>query len=371
MKKSVLKKSLMLSVLFSAFVLAGCNNSSSEPQEPSVVEVIKAESVVPETRNANAVPVTQEIFESVVSNKLKAEMEELTNMLSATPQFISAGSNARTVTFEDLESSFAKIPESIKFEMNDDGDAGSIRGNWSAPTGEIDFGENVKGISAQLDAMRYSLNAGYNMSTNGGTGSINASTRFAGSVTVDTSTEEISSSIKYGKINFLTTSGVDNVLASINMDKIYQMGTFDRYNMESSSITNVLNVIDTLTGRLSVYEGINGAAYFEVEDNGTIYNGIIKADICGTVDYLISKENVNALVGTIVTIIESFTKNTFDEKDIEPLDELVNLKVDISVYDTDGEKLFDLLTLNKLSDAFSLVYPEIQKLIPVMNETWD
>ena len=141
--------------------------------------------------------------------------------------------------------------------------------------------------------------------------------------------------------------------------------------MESSSITNVLNVIDTLTGRLSAYEGINGAAYFEVEDNGTIYNGIIKADICGTVDYLISKENVNALVGTIVTIIESFTKNTFDEKDIEPLDELVNLKVDISVYDTDGEKLFDLLTLNKLSDAFSLVYPEIQKLIPVMNETWD
>ena len=107
MKKNLVKKTLLLSALFSAFVLAGCNQNA----EPSAVEEITVASVVPETKSEEAIPVTKKVFDDVVMDKLSNELPSLVNAIVPVTKKTSNKKSRAAVTVGEMQESFDKLKD--------------------------------------------------------------------------------------------------------------------------------------------------------------------------------------------------------------------------------------------------------------------
>lgn len=355
MKKNLLTKTLLLSALFSAVVLAGCNQNV----EPSAVEEITVTSVVPATKAENAEPVpSKEVFKETVLKKLGKELSGLSSAIVPT---IDTGSKSReAVTMDELQNSFKEFTKAFEMKLSEEDGSGYIRGSWNGPVGELDYGEDVKGLSTRIDAMRVSVDASFNTTADGKTaGKANGSARYAASSKLDLTKE--SSSIKSGKANVLYYLNVNNVNASVSAEKMETIMSVAGSNPDYADVVEALN---TLSGAINFYSGIDTALYFEVEDEKTskLYNGVIKATVSAAINYNLSKEALADTAEKVLAIVEKYEDDDDYEVTAEELaafNELVSLRIDLSVYDTEGKKLFSLVDATKLDEA----YTEIDSLV--------
>lgn len=271
--------------------------------------------------------------------------------------------NSRAVTEEEFEESVAKMKDSIEMKMSEDGTSGSMKGSWSAPTGEIDFGENPpEGVKARLDSLGFNINASYNMSQTTGkiSASANAAARFGASAEIDLSKDD-ESCIKSGKFSTLATLALVGLNASMNPEGMSEM-------MAASSSPSamdpeaILGSVTSIGGKVLAYEGVNSAFYFEVEDpdNGNVYNGIIKYDLTADINYTISKDTIADLTETIMGLTTSMktSKTMPTAADFEAFDDLIDMKANFAVYDISGEKIFTIFE----STSFSGTIAEVMKL---------
>ena len=347
MKKNLVTKTLLLSALFSAVVFAGCNNGSQEP----AVEEIAVTSVVPATKSENAIPVTQEVFEGVVLNKLATELPDLATAIVP----VSTGSKSReAVTMDDLQKSFKEFQKA--FEMDYSNEGGYIKGTWNGPVGEIDYEDAVKGLSTTINALKVSVDASYKVSETGATGKANGSARYSASSNLDLTKE--STSIKSGKANVLYSLDVNNVNASMSPENMQALMNFDGDDADYAALVDTL---ETLGGLIKFYSGIETALYFEVEDNSKLYNGVIKATVNAVINYNLSKEALKDTVEKVTALVSKIQKNKVTEDDLAALNSLVSLNVNLSVYDTNGEKLFSVVDAKKLEDAYTQIDELVEK----------
>lgn len=369
MKLNLLRKTLFLVALCGAIIFAGCKNDSGS-SEPSVVETITALSVVPDNVNPDAEPVTEAKFETVAEPLLKSELStvvgSVTKLFSKSNKTSSGTSyynNSRAVTEEEFEESVAKMKDSIEMKMSEDGTSGSMKGSWSAPTGEIDFGENPpEGVKARLDSLGFNINASYNMSQTTGkiSASANAAARFGASAEIDLSKDN-ESCIKSGKFSTLATFALVGLNASMNPEGMSEM-------MAASSSPSamdpeaILGSVTSIGGKVLAYEGVNSAFYFEVEDpdNGKVYNGIIKYDLTADINYTISKDTIADLTETIMGLTTSMktSKTMPTAADFEAFDDLIDMKANFAVYDLTGKEIFTIFE----STSFSGTIAEVMKL---------
>lgn len=355
MKKNLLTKTLLLSALFSAVVLAGCNQNV----EPSAVEEITVTSVVPATKAENAEPVpSKEVFKETVLKKLGKELSGLSSAIVPT---IDTGSKSReSVTMDELQNSFKEFTKAFEMKLSEEDGSGYIRGSWNGPVGELDYGEDVKGLSTRIDAMRVSVDASFNTTADGKTtGKANGSARYAASSKLDLTKE--SSSIKSGKANVLYYLNVNNVNASVSAEKMETIMSVAGSNPDYDAVVEALN---TLSGAINFYSGIDTALYFEVEDEkaSKLYNGVIKATVSAAINYNLSKEALADTAEKVLAIVEKYEDDDDYEvtaEDLAAFNDLVSLRIDLSVYDTEGKKLFSLVDATKLDEA----YTEIDSLV--------
>lgn len=366
MKLNLLRKSLFLVALCSAIILAGCKNDSGS-SEPSVVDTITAISVVPATANPDAEPVTEAKFEAVAEAQLKTELtsvlKDITKIIpkKSAVSSTSVYNNSRAVTEEDFNKSLAEMKESIKMEMSEDGTTGSIKGSWSAPTGEIDFGENPpEGVKVYLNSLGFNVNASYKMTETEVNASANASARFGASAEISIP-EEADSCIKSGKFSSLVTMGLVGLNAKMSPAGMSQMMAGSS-NPSAMNPESLLTYVTSIGGKVVAYEGVNSAFYFEVEDpaDGTVYNGIIKYDLTASINYNITEESLTELAGTITGLVSSMkgkgTKPT--AADFEAFDDIITMSADFAVYDITGEKIFTIFESTSFSDTIA----EVMKL---------
>ena len=363
----LLRKSLFLVALCSAIILAGCKNDSGS-SEPSVVDTITAISVVPATANPDAEPVTEAKFETVAEPQLKAELSTVvgavTKLLPIGKKSSSGGSvynNSRAVTEKEFNESVAKMKDSIEMKMSEDGTSGSMKGSWSAPTGEIDFGENPpEGVKVYLNSLGFNVNASYKMTETEVNASANASARFGASAEINIP-EEADSCIKSGKFSSLVTMGLVGLNAKMSPAGMSQMMAGSS-NPSAMNPEALLTYVTSIGGKVVAYEGVNSAFYFEVKDpaDGTVYNGIIKYDLTASINYNITEESLAELTGTITGLVTSMkgkgTKPT--AADFEAFDELIDMKADFAVYNLTGERIFTIFE----STSFSGTIAEVMKL---------
>ena len=356
MKKNLLTKTLLLSALFSAVVLAGCNQNV----EPSAVEEITVTSVVPATKAENAEPVpSKEVFKETVLKKLGKELSGLSSAIVPT---IDTGSKSReAVTMDELQNSFKEFTKAFEMKLSEEDGSGYIRGSWNGPVGELDYGEDVKGLSTRIDAMRVSVDASFNtnLATKAMSGKANGSARYAASSKIDLTKE--SSSIKSGKANVLYYLNVNNVNASVSAEK---METIMSVAGSTPDYTAVVEALNTLSGAINFYSGIDTALYFEVEDEkaSKLYNGVIKATVSAAINYNLSKEALADTAEKVLAIVEKYENDDDYEvtaEDLAAFNDLVSLRIDLSVYDAEGTKLFSLVDATKLDEA----YTEIDSLV--------
>lgn len=366
MKLNLLRKTLFLVALCSAIILAGCKNDSGS-SEPSVVDTITAISVVPATANPDAEPVTEAKFEAVAEAQLKTELtsvlKDITKIIpkKSAVSSTSVYNNSRAVTEEDFNKSLAEMKESIKMEMSEDGTTGSIKGSWSAPTGEIDFGENPpEGVKVYLNSLGFNVNASYKMTETEVNASANASARFGASAEISIP-EEADSCIKSGKFSSLVTMGLVGLNAKMSPAGMSQMMAGSS-NPSAMNPESLLTYVTSIGGKVVAYEGVNSAFYFEVEDpaDGTVYNGIIKYDLTASINYNITEESLTELAGTITGLVSSMkgkgTKPT--AADFEAFDDIITMSADFAVYDITGEKIFTIFESTSFSDTIA----EVMKL---------
>lgn len=349
MKKNLVKKTLLLSALFSAVVFAGCNNGS---QEPSTVEEISVASVVPATKAENAEPVpSEDVFKKTVMKKLGKELSGLSSAIVPT---IDTGSKSReAITMEDLQKSFKDFKDAFEMKVSDTYDSGYIRGTWNGPVGELDYGEDVKGLSTTINAMRVSVDASFNTSTAGMTGNANGSARYAASSKFTLPGTDVESCIKSGKSNVLYYLNVNNVNASVSAEKMETIMSVAGSNPDYAAVVEALN---TLSGAINFYSGIDTAIYFEVEDNDKLYNGVIKATVSAALNYNLSKETFVETAEKVLAIVEKYENDDEYEvtaEDLAAFNDLVSIRIDLSVYDAEGTYLFSLVDATKLDEAYT------------------
>ena len=360
MKKNLLRKTLLLSALFSAVVFAGCNNGS---QEPSAVEEITVTSVVPATKAENAEPVpSKEVFKETVLKKLGKELSGLSSAIVPT---IDTGSKSReAVTMDELQNSFKEFTKAFEMKLSEEDGSGYIRGSWNGPLGEIDYEDNVKGLSTTINALKVSVDASFNtnLATKAMSGKANGSARYSASSKFTLPSTDVESSIKSGKSNVLYYLNVNNVNASVGADNIQTIMTLG--GDEEPDYAAVVEALNTLSGAINFYSGIDTSLYFEVEDDKTekLYNGVIKATVSAAINYNLSKEALADTAEKVLAIVEKY-KNDDDYEvtaaELAAFNDLVSLRIDLSVYDTEGTKLFSLVDATKLDEA----YTEIESLM--------
>ena len=350
MKKNLVTKTLLLSALFSAVLLAGCNQNA----EPSAVEEITVASVVPETKSEEAVPVTQKVFEDVVMDNLASELPKLVSAIAPVANKTSNTKSREAVTIDALQESFKDFKNSFKIELAEDGTSGYIKGAWNGPLGELDYGDSVKGLSTTIDALRVSADASFNTTVTGISGKANGSARYSASSKFALPSADVDSSIKSGKANVLYYLNVNNVNASVSADKIEAIMSLDVEDPED--LAAAVDVLNTLAGSINFYAGIDTALYFEVEDKNQLYNGVIKANVSAVINYGLSKDTLKATLNALAELVEKIDNDEdITAEDLAPLNSLVTLNIDLSVYDTTGNEIFSIIKATKLDEAYTKI----------------
>ncbi len=370
-----------------AILFTACNPETAK----ETVETVEVVSVVPETTNENAQALPEgddgkALFEESV---LPSITSSITTLATSVKDSSVPSSNTRGVTFTDLSNAFAKFPESFKSNVDQTTGSMSFAGSWECPTGELDFGSNVKGLSASINALSVKIDAKYTPTFDantvkyalGASGSAKAAASLAYTEAED-GTFELP--IKKAKINLLGYSSL-NAAAVLNALESYSGSgnTRDADTAEidyTSMITGYLSALETLTGNIALYMGNSGAFYFEVPVQGesVTYNGIAKVDYLINVNKVITKEILDEL-SPVVSSLTEFMNSADDSQETEQMPdytelltkldelELAEISYTFSVYNVEGTKLFDLYDVNTF-EGLAEIIPSLMELTASFGE---
>ena len=291
-----------------------------------------------------------------------------------------------------MSEAFAKFPESFKSDVDQTTGSMSFAGSWDCPTGELDFGSDVKGLSASINALSVKIDAKCTPTVDantvkyalGATGSAKAAASLAYTEAED-GTFELP--IKKAKMNLLGYSSL-NAAAVLNALESYSgsgntrdVDTTDESDY-TSMITGYLSALETLTGNIALYMGNSGAFYFEVpvqgESESVTYNGIAKVDYLINVNKVITKEILDEL-SPVVSSLTEFMNSADDSQETEQMPdytkllakldelELAEISYTFSVYDVEGTKLFDLYDVNTF-EGLAEIIPSLMELTASFGE---
>lgn len=368
-----------------AILFTACNPETAK----ETVETVEVVSVVPETTNENAQALPEgddgkDLFEESV---LPSITSSITTLATSVKDSSVTSSNTRGVTFTDLSSAFAKFPESFTSNIDQTTGSMSFAGSWECPTGELDFGSDVKGLSASINALSVKIDAKSTVDTNthkfalGATGSAKAAASLAYTEAEDGT---FVLPIKKAKMNLLGYSSL-NAAAVLNALESYSGSgnTRDVATDEiAGTITEYLSALESLTGNIALYMGNSGAFYFEVpvqgESESVTYNGIAKVDYLINVNKVITKEILDKL-SPVVSSLTEFMNSADDSQETEQMPnytellaklddlELAEISYTFSVYDVEGTKLFDLYDVNTFAGLAEII-PSLMELSASLGE---
>ncbi len=253
----------------------------------------------------------------------------------------------------------------------------SFSGSWECPTGELDFGSDVKGLSASINALSVKIDAKSTVDTKtyktalGATGSAKAAASLTYTEAEDGSFEL---PIKKAKVNMLGYGSL-NGAAVLNALEAYSASgnTRDVDTDETdytSMITEYLSALETLTCNIALYMGNSGAFYFEVPVENNTYNGIAKIDYLINANKAITKDVVDELSSLVSSLTESMNSADYSQgteqmpdytKLLTTLDELAEISFTFSVYNVEGTKLFDLYDVHTFSELADII-PSLMEL---------
>ena len=369
-----------------AILFTACNPETAK----ETVETVEVVSVVPETTNENAEALPEgaegkDLFEDSVLPSLTSS---ITTLATSVKDSSVTSSNTRGVTFTDLSSAFAKFPESFTSKIDQTTGSMSFSGAWECPTGELDFGSDVKGLSASINALSVKIDAKSAIDAKtyktdlGATGSAKAAASLAYTEAED-GTFELP--IKKAKVNMLGYGSL-NAAAVLNALEAssYSGNTRDADTTDeiAGTITEYLDALETLTGNIALYMGNSGAFYFEVPvevgSESVTYNGVAKVDYLINVNKVITKDILDEL-SPMVSSLTEFMNSADDSqgtaqmpdytKLLAKLDELelAEISYTFSVYDVKGNKLFDLYDVNTF-EGLAEIIPSMMELTASLGE---
>lgn len=374
------------SVAAFAILFTACNPETAK----ETVETVEVVSVVPETTNENAqtLPEGDEgktLFETSV---LPSITSSITTLATSVKDSSVPSSNTRGLTFTELSSAFAKFPESFTSNIDQTTGSMSFSGSWECPTGELDFGSDVKGLSASINALSVKIDAKATVDTQtykyalGATGSAKAAASLAYTEAED---DTLVLPIKKAKMNLLGYSSLNaaavlNALSYSGSGNTRDVDTTDESDY-TSMITEYLSALETLTGNIALYMGNSGAFYFEVpvevEGESVTYGGIAKVDYLINVNKVITKDILDEL-SPMVTSLTEFMNSADDSQETAQPDytellakldelELAEISYTFSVYDVEGTKLFDLYDVNTFAGLAEII-PSLMELSASLGE---
>ncbi len=290
------------------------------------------------------------MFETFAAEAIKNELMEFVSGLKQAPKYAMNNSRTAVLTVEDLAEVFSEenLKKSFKMEMADDGSSGYVKGSLKAPTGDIFFGEEIKGVTANLQDLHVDVDASFSAGQKTMSGAANASARLEGSAGFDLSGIKNDTVLKAGKANILYSLALSGVRVEVDPSKM----------SDPESVKSISAAIKSASGSYSFYDGIDGAVYFEVNDAGKKYNGIIKMTVSGNAGVTINKDSINEILDIVFEIQNA--KSGYGKMDqsamLKKLEKYAKVNADVSVYDVAGTKLFTILS----ADSISKLYDEIE-----------
>ncbi|MCR4579087.1 MAG: hypothetical protein K5681_01945 [Treponema sp.] len=354
------KFSLLVSAaIFTALFFVSCKDADDSS---ATVEEVKASSVVSAAEDAgieisaDAVAVdSSETFEDEVLPVISTELSTLASNLSST---LSSSANIASyraaVSEEDLEDAFDELEEDFQAFTEElenslaDGEV-NAKVDWKAPTGTLtltdEAGNEIEGVEAELTAL--SVSAKVSGTTSVSTTKIDMDLDGKASMKVGTSVAA----------NTKDAFGLDSipyVKASVGGSATVKAAFDGEIEISALSMPNPLTLLSDdspLSGSIAAEYGYSAAMLFDTGD----YAGIIKADLTLSADASLSAEVIADCVSEIMSasLTGSLTEDFFEALPVDA-------SLVVSVYDTEGEKLFDYINATSLYEA----YQAIEEYIP-------
>lgn len=312
---------LFVSILALSVAFTGCKKdadpATKKVSKVSIADVTKVDGQKVTQKEKITTP---EQFEEVVLGALTNEFSGMFGEDDSvvTPSTI-ARAAAKDITIKDLEEAFNELTQQFK-EIDDN--ASTINIDWTGPTGNLVLaGEDEKtidGVSVNISGLRVKINASNNLTSTSETVSGNATAYGEGSIAIDSKAGL--PVIQNAKVNAKVSAKISKFNA-----------TKDNTGVSKAS------------GSAYGYSGVSGAVLFDVEgSDGKAYNGVVASNSSISIDTAIDKAGLEKLL----KIFSEDYEPTDEELDALP----VKIDIKVSVYDVNGNKLFDYIEFTKLSD---------------------
>ena len=312
---------LFVSILALSVAFTGCKKdadpATKKVSKVSIADVTKVDGQKVTQKEKITTP---EQFDEIVLGALTNEFSGMFGEDDSvvTPSTI-ARAAAKDITIKELEESFNELTQQFK-EIDDN--ASSINIDWTGPTGNLvltdEDGKTIDGASVNISGLRVKINASNNLTSTSETVSGNATAYGEGSIAIDSKAGL--PVIQNAKVNAKVSAKISKL--DVTVDNVG---------------------VSKASGSAYGYSGVSGAVLFDVEgSDGKEYNGVVASNSSISIDTAIDRDGIAKL------------SKIFSE-DYEPTDEELDalpVKVDIkvSVYDVNGNKLFDYIEFTKLSD---------------------
>lgn len=310
-----------VTVLALSVAFTGCKKdadpATSKVSKVSIADVAKVDGQKVAQKEKITTP---EQFDEIV---LSAIGKELGNLISssgsvATPSDI-ARAAVKDITIKELEDSIDDLAKQFK---DIDSNATEINIDWTGPTGNLvladEDGKTVDGVKVDITGLRVKINASDAKTQTSETVSGSATAYGEGSIAIDSKAGL--AVIQNAKINAKTSAKINKL--SVTMD--------------SAGISKA-------SGSIYGYAGLSGAVLFDTAAaDGKEYNGVVATNSSVSVDTAIDRDGLAKLT----TLFSDDYEPTAEELDALP----VKIDIKVSIYDVNGNKLFDYITITKLSE---------------------
>lgn len=312
---------LFVSILALSVAFTGCKKdadpATKKVSKVSIADVTKVDGQMVTQKEKITTP---EQFEEVVLGALTNEFSGMFGEDDSvvTPSTI-ARAAAKDITIKELEESFNELTQQFK-EIDDN--ASSINIDWTGPTGNLvltdEDGKTVDGVKVNLSGLRVKINASNNLTSTSETVSGNATAYGEGSIAIDSKAGL--PVIQNAKVNAKVSAKIS------------------KFNATKGNTG-----VSKASGSAYGYSGVSGAVLFDVEgSDGKEYNGVVASNSSISIDTAIDKAGLEKLL----KIFSEDYEPTDEELDALP----VKIDIKVSVYDVNGNKLFDYIEFTKLSD---------------------
>ena len=312
-----------VAVLGLAVLFAGCSKNDADFEDVQTVKVSDVTTVDGTKVQQKATILDKAQFDAIVKNSLEKDFDKAVGLAVSGDK--NAGRAAvATIGVEDFKAAFKDLGEQFGKIAPDENGNVDLDVDWTGPVGKLavaDEGKAVEGADAYINDLSLNISGSAKVTQTKITGNVNATAKVGASL--DVSNVEQLETIKNLKLNTTGGARATNIKFSAKDDSDF----------------------DSISGRVYGKFGLDGAMLFEAADeNGTVYNGVLKVNVLVKADQSLSKEGINK-------IVELLDKDDLTDQELDSLP--VDVSVKIAVYDVDGNKLFDYFAADKISEIIN------------------